>query len=893
VRPSVQVIIIALSTILQIRLAYCRDDQLLFDDRQTTRVTSSSCPILFGTRRRTRRGTVGKRTRRWGKCRLGVLQGCGKDIDQEDTEEVRKLSEEAWCQNLAPRVGRTFGWCTFGDVSFRWWRAGRLPGRQEVSKGDQGVLALTAGGIAVWRRKRISTNRFDSVRGVSQLHDAASRDACQGVLRRQVVFVRCHIHLEFEIQERVLGVLVAASQVAPYEYLVPSHLNPFRHLFHGDIDMSITASGFLTRKRVGYSALALAVAIVAAFAFFSIYRSPSSSSSTVTRTVKVTKGTVQASVSASGNLSTVKTAEENFVSGGTLATLTASVGEKVKAGQVLASVDSTSQSSAVDQATSSLKVAKMNYTDALSAYAIDERTLAKDKSTLAIAKAGGTQVQEDQNQETLDNAEQLLTNDQNQLTAAQTQESNDEVTLANTTATLSSDESLGCPAASTGPGSSGVGSGSVTASSGSDPSVATDSATSISTSSAVLNATVDPNGASTSYYFEYGTTSSYGSTSVPETLTVSNPASNVATQVSTTITGLSADTTYLFTIVATNSVGTSAATGVTLTTAKSSCSVDSAAITTDQAQVNSDGNQVTQDQSSIKVQELAVKVDQANMKVSSSSIESDKSTITQDRSTISQSRVGFVQDQGTIAQDETSLEQDEKSLQETELVALISGTVTAVNGSVGQTVSGGGASTSNSSSSSSSSSSSASSSSSSSALVIIQSIGTFQLVADVAEADAIKIQVHQTVSLTLAALPNTEIRGVVTSASQVSSVVNNVVEYPVTIALERAPKSLKDGMTAEAAIVVQSASNVLLLPSAAVTTTGSVSTVKVLSKGVQKTVVVTLGIVGTSFTQITSGLSEGETVVEPTASVSATTGSGSSGPTGGGFGGGGFGGGAP
>jgi len=57
------------------------------------------------------------------------------------------------------------------------------------------------------------------------------------------------------------------------------------------------------------------------------------------------KGTVQASVSASGNLSTVKTAEENLVSGGTLATLTATVGEKVKAGQVLASVDATSQRS--------------------------------------------------------------------------------------------------------------------------------------------------------------------------------------------------------------------------------------------------------------------------------------------------------------------------------------------------------------------------------------------------------------------------------------------------------------------------------------------------------------------------------------------------------------------
>jgi multidrug resistance efflux pump len=76
--------------------------------------------------------------------------------------------------------------------------------------------------------------------------------------------------------------------------------------------MSIKALGFLSRKRVGYVALALAVALGATFALYSIYHSPSSSSAAVTRTVKVTKGTVQASVSASGNISTVETANERL-----------------------------------------------------------------------------------------------------------------------------------------------------------------------------------------------------------------------------------------------------------------------------------------------------------------------------------------------------------------------------------------------------------------------------------------------------------------------------------------------------------------------------------------------------------------------------------------------------
>src|SRR5205823_422001 len=45
------------------------------------------------------------------------------------------------------------------------------------------------------------------------------------------------------------------------------------------------------------------------------------------------------------------------------------------------------------------------------------------------------------------------------------------------------------------------------------PSVATGSATSIVDTTATLNGSVDPNGSSTTYRFEYGTTTSYGSQS--------------------------------------------------------------------------------------------------------------------------------------------------------------------------------------------------------------------------------------------------------------------------------------------------------------------------------------------------------------------------------------------
>jgi uncharacterized membrane protein YgcG len=101
-------------------------------------------------------------------------------------------------------------------------------------------------------------------------------------------------------------------------------------------------------------------------------------------------------------------------------------------------------------------------------------------------------------------------------------------------------------------------------------------------------------------------------------------------------------------------------------------------------------------------------------------------------------------------------------------------------------------------------------------------------------------------------------------------------------------------MTADVSVVVESATNVLEVPSAAVTTTGLASTVTVLKNGKQVTTRVTVGLVGSSTTQILSGVTAGEKLVEPTATISSGT-TGTSSPTrgfgggGGGFGGGGFG----
>ncbi|MGA8296249.1 MAG: G1 family glutamic endopeptidase [Acidimicrobiales bacterium] len=85
------------------------------------------------------------------------------------------------------------------------------------------------------------------------------------------------------------------------------------------------------------------------------------------------------------------------------------------------------------------------------------------------------------------------------------------------------------------------------------PSAKTGSATSITSSGATLNGTVNPNGSATEYFFEYGTTTRYGSATSP----VSAGSGRSSIAVSAPISSLSASTTYHFELVAVNSRGTS------------------------------------------------------------------------------------------------------------------------------------------------------------------------------------------------------------------------------------------------------------------------------------------------------------------------------------------------
>jgi hypothetical protein len=94
------------------------------------------------------------------------------------------------------------------------------------------------------------------------------------------------------------------------------------------------------------------------------------------------------------------------------------------------------------------------------------------------------------------------------------------------------------------------------------PSVETVAASSIAEKGATLNGKVNPNGAETKAYFEYGTTTSYGS----KTAEVNVGSGTTALEHSQAISGLSANTTYHYRIVATNASGSSQGADKTFTT---------------------------------------------------------------------------------------------------------------------------------------------------------------------------------------------------------------------------------------------------------------------------------------------------------------------------------------
>jgi len=164
----------------------------------------------------------------------------------------------------------------------------------------------------------------------------------------------------------------------------------------------------------------------------------------------------------------------------------------------------------------------------------------------------------------------------------------------------------------------------------------------------------------------------------------------------------------------------------------------------------------------------------------------------------------------------------------------------------------------------------------------------FEVSASVDEIDVSQVQVGQEATVSLDALTDVELSGNVSSISSFANSQSGVVSYSVTILVTSIPLGvqLRQGMSATATITNQLATNVLLVPTKAISNSSTNPAVTVMVNGVTEVRAVTVGESNDEYTEIVSGLNAGDEVVVTSTTSSSSSSSSSSSQ--GGFSGGGF-----
>jgi macrolide-specific efflux system membrane fusion protein len=140
------------------------------------------------------------------------------------------------------------------------------------------------------------------------------------------------------------------------------------------------------------------------------------------------------------------------------------------------------------------------------------------------------------------------------------------------------------------------------------------------------------------------------------------------------------------------------------------------------------------------------------------------------------------------------------------------------------------------------------------------------------ESDISKLKVGQPATVTVNALPGSELAAHVASIATLPTTNGGVVSYNVTFDLDQLEHGLRPGMTASAQVVVSQAQGAVSVPTAAISRAGGSQAVTVVRGGKQVQQPVLTGITGDTTTQVVSGLQAGERVVITTASNLGTTG---------------------
>jgi len=194
--------------------------------------------------------------------------------------------------------------------------------------------------------------------------------------------------------------------------------------------------------------------------------------------------------------------------------------------------------------------------------------------------------------------------------------------------------------------------------------------------------------------------------------------------------------------------------------------------------------------------------------------------------------------QQRVTQATVTLENAEDALDGTAITAPIAGRILSVSGKVGSQVSAG------------------------SAFITLADVYDMQISADFPEADADRLAVKQQATASLADRAGQSFKATVVQVDPIGTSDGTMVRYGVLLSFVDPPKDLLVGQSANVRVTTGSATDVLRVPSTAVhDVAGTTGTVQRSVGGVGSAVKVGVGLHGDQYTQITSGLTEGDVVV--------------------------------
>ncbi len=156
------------------------------------------------------------------------------------------------------------------------------------------------------------------------------------------------------------------------------------------------------------------------------------------------------------------------------------------------------------------------------------------------------------------------------------------------------------------------------------------------------------------------------------------------------------------------------------------------------------------------------------------------------------------------------------------------------------------------------------------AFIVLTNTTSMVLHGTVGEADVAKLKLGQVANLTIDALSGQKMTGKVTSLDPVATISQGVPVYGIDVAIDLPATLLKAGMSGTANVIIAAKQSVLLVPNAAIRSIDGQRGVQVLKGGEIADTVVAFGLANDTFTEATSGVSEGDVVVLPQARAGAS-----------------------